>query len=56
MSLPVGLDDDGLPVGLQIMAPVLGEHAMFRVARALENDLGFDPVGRGPNSLTEALA
>ncbi len=56
MSLPVGLDDDGLPVGLQIMAPVLCEPVMLRVARALESDLGFDPAPRGPNSLTEVAA
>jgi aspartyl-tRNA(Asn)/glutamyl-tRNA(Gln) amidotransferase subunit A len=41
LSLPVGLDDAGLPVGLQVMAPVLGEAVLFRVARALEADLAF---------------
>ena len=51
MSLPVGLDEQGLPVGLQVMAPVLGEAVMFRVARALEADLAFDPFPRGRNSL-----
>ena len=51
LSLPVGLDDAGLPVGLQIMAPVLGEAVMFRVARALETDLAFDPTPAGPNAL-----
>jgi aspartyl-tRNA(Asn)/glutamyl-tRNA(Gln) amidotransferase subunit A len=43
LSLPVGLaDEDDLPVGLQLIAPVLGEAAMFRAAQALENDLAFD--------------
>ena len=51
LSVPVGLDDAGLPVGLQVMAPVLGEGVMFRVARALEADLALDPTPRGPNSL-----
>ena len=51
VSLPVGLDDSGLPVGLQIMAPALGEATMLRVARALEDDLHFDPTPRGPNAL-----
>ena len=51
MSLPVGLDEQGLPVGLQVMAPILGEAAMFRVARALEADLAFDPCPRGRNAL-----
>ncbi|MDV6013518.1 Asp-tRNA(Asn)/Glu-tRNA(Gln) amidotransferase subunit GatA [Haloechinothrix sp. LS1_15] len=37
MSVPSGLsDDDGLPVGLQIMAPALAEDSMYRVAAAYE--------------------
>ncbi|MBW4716581.1 Asp-tRNA(Asn)/Glu-tRNA(Gln) amidotransferase subunit GatA [Saccharothrix obliqua] len=37
MSVPSGLsDEDGLPVGLQIMAPALQEHRMYRVAAAYE--------------------
>jgi aspartyl-tRNA(Asn)/glutamyl-tRNA(Gln) amidotransferase subunit A len=41
MSVPSGLavDEDGgagLPVGLQVMAPALGEAAMYRVAAAFE--------------------
>jgi aspartyl-tRNA(Asn)/glutamyl-tRNA(Gln) amidotransferase subunit A len=51
LSLPAGLDDQGLPVGVQIMAPVLGEQIMFRVARALEAELAFDPTPRGKNAL-----
>jgi aspartyl-tRNA(Asn)/glutamyl-tRNA(Gln) amidotransferase subunit A len=35
ISVPTGLAD-GLPVGLQIMAPALGEAAMYRVAAAYE--------------------
>ncbi len=31
--------DDGLPIGIQIMAPALGERTMFRVAAALERSL-----------------
>ena len=31
-----GDGDDGLPIGVQIMAPALGEATMFRVAAALE--------------------
>ena len=51
LSLPVGLDDAGLPVGMQVMAPVLGEQVMLRVAAALEADLALDPVPRGPAAL-----
>ncbi|MBB5955413.1 aspartyl-tRNA(Asn)/glutamyl-tRNA(Gln) amidotransferase subunit A [Saccharothrix tamanrassetensis] len=37
MSVPSGLsDEDGLPVGLQVMAPALQEHRMYRVAAAYE--------------------
>jgi aspartyl-tRNA(Asn)/glutamyl-tRNA(Gln) amidotransferase subunit A len=36
LSIPSGLADDGLPVGLQIMAPALGEAVMYRVAAAYE--------------------
>jgi len=36
MSVPFGVGDDGLPVGVQVMAPGLGEPVMFRVAAALE--------------------
>jgi aspartyl-tRNA(Asn)/glutamyl-tRNA(Gln) amidotransferase subunit A len=51
VSVPVGLDDHGLPVGLQVMAPLLGEATMLRVARALEADLDLDLTPRGPNAL-----
>ena len=36
MSVPFGTGDDGLPVGVQVMAPALGEPTMFRVAAAIE--------------------
>ena len=36
MSVPFGTGDDGMPVGVQVMAPTLGEPVMFRVAAALE--------------------
>jgi aspartyl-tRNA(Asn)/glutamyl-tRNA(Gln) amidotransferase subunit A len=36
MSVPFGSGDDGLPVGVQVMAPSLGEETMFQVAAALE--------------------
>ena len=39
MSVPYGTGDDGLPVGVQVMAPALGEQVMFRVAAALEASL-----------------
>ncbi len=36
MSVPYGSGDDGLPVGVQVMAPTRGEAVMFRAAAALE--------------------
>jgi aspartyl-tRNA(Asn)/glutamyl-tRNA(Gln) amidotransferase subunit A len=36
MSVPFGTGADGLPVGVQILAPALGEAVMFRVAADLE--------------------
>jgi aspartyl-tRNA(Asn)/glutamyl-tRNA(Gln) amidotransferase subunit A len=43
LSVPCGLSpDDGLPVGLQIMAPVLADDRLYRVAAALEAALDRD--------------
>ena len=39
MSVPYGTGADGLPVGVQVLAPALGEPVMFRVAAALERSL-----------------
>jgi aspartyl-tRNA(Asn)/glutamyl-tRNA(Gln) amidotransferase subunit A len=36
ISIPFGTGDDGLPVGVQVMAPALGEVAMFRASAAVE--------------------
>jgi aspartyl-tRNA(Asn)/glutamyl-tRNA(Gln) amidotransferase subunit A len=40
ISVPFGVGDDGLPVGVQIMANALDEITMFRVAAALEGAAG----------------
>jgi aspartyl-tRNA(Asn)/glutamyl-tRNA(Gln) amidotransferase subunit A len=36
LSVPFGTGNDGLPVGVQVLAPALGEALMFRVARVVE--------------------
>jgi aspartyl-tRNA(Asn)/glutamyl-tRNA(Gln) amidotransferase subunit A len=36
MSVPFGSGDDGLPVGIQVLAPALQEATMFRTAAELE--------------------
>jgi aspartyl-tRNA(Asn)/glutamyl-tRNA(Gln) amidotransferase subunit A len=40
LSVPCGLADDGLPVGLQVMAPVMRDDRIYRVAAAVEGALG----------------
>jgi aspartyl-tRNA(Asn)/glutamyl-tRNA(Gln) amidotransferase subunit A len=39
ISVPCGLSE-GLPVGLQVMAPTMGDDRMYRVAAALESAVG----------------
>jgi aspartyl-tRNA(Asn)/glutamyl-tRNA(Gln) amidotransferase subunit A len=39
ISVPYGTGADGMPVGVQVLAPALGEPVMFRAARALEGSL-----------------
>jgi aspartyl-tRNA(Asn)/glutamyl-tRNA(Gln) amidotransferase subunit A len=51
MSMPVGFDEAGLPVGLQLVGPLLGEARMLRAAAALEADLALDLTPRGANAL-----
>ena len=46
ISVPSGLSD-GLPVGLQIMAPALADDRCYRVAAALEAALTADRGDRG---------
>ncbi len=58
ISVPCGLaDEDGLPVGLQIMAPVLGDDRVYRVGaaveRALQDRWGGPLLAQAPE-LTEA--
>jgi aspartyl-tRNA(Asn)/glutamyl-tRNA(Gln) amidotransferase subunit A len=43
ISVPFGTGEAGLPVGVQVLAPALGEAVMFRVAAALE--AGAPPAG-----------
>ena len=53
ISVPCGLaDEDGLPVGLQIMAPVLADDRVYRVGaaveKALEDRWGGPLLGKAP--------
>jgi aspartyl-tRNA(Asn)/glutamyl-tRNA(Gln) amidotransferase subunit A len=44
LSVPCGLADDGLPVGLQVMAPVMADDRIYRVAAAVERALGNETL------------
>ncbi len=41
ISVPAGLDDDGLPLGLHLIANAFEEETLFRVAGVLEAAAGF---------------
>jgi aspartyl-tRNA(Asn)/glutamyl-tRNA(Gln) amidotransferase subunit A len=48
ISIPSGLTEEGLPLGMQIIGPRLGEEAVFAAAAALERELSFpDELPRG---------
>ncbi len=57
LSLPAGLAEapdapgTALPVGLQVMAPLLRDDLMFRVAWAFEQDRGFAAIPTGPRAV-----
>jgi aspartyl-tRNA(Asn)/glutamyl-tRNA(Gln) amidotransferase subunit A len=46
VSVPYALSPEGLPIGVQVLAPALGESVMMRVAQSLEAAAG--PGVRGP--------
>lgn len=41
MSIPAGLDANGLPLGLQILAPAFGEEAMLQIGGIIEESASF---------------
>ncbi len=51
ISVPSGVDANGLPIGFQVMAPALGEAVLFRVAGEVERIAGV--MGR---PVVEAVA
>lgn len=41
MSLPIGLSEDGLPLGMQLIGKAFDEATIFKAASALEKDIDF---------------
>ena len=37
MSIPMGLNPEGLPIGLQIIAPRFGENLLFEIGKKYQN-------------------
>jgi aspartyl-tRNA(Asn)/glutamyl-tRNA(Gln) amidotransferase subunit A len=50
ISVPFGVGDDGLPIGVQILAPALGDAAMYRVAAVLEDAMAAGTAGEEATS------
>ncbi len=44
ISVPAGLSDNGLPLGLHLIGRAFDEETMFRAAGVLEQAAGFDAV------------
>lgn len=42
ISVPVGFDENGLPIGTQLMAKPFDEQSLFDVAAVIEKNVGFD--------------
>ncbi len=42
LSLPCGLDNDGMPIGLQIVGPAFAEEKLLNAAYKLEQEVNFD--------------
>ena len=56
ISVPSGVDGAGLPIGVQVLAPALGEAVLLRAARALEAGFAFTArPDLGDANLGEAL-
>ena len=45
LSMPCGEDEEGMPVGLQLMGPAFSEAKLYRAAYALEQELNMDEKG-----------
>lgn len=53
MSLPIGLGENGMPVGVQIMAPLLRDDVLYQVAYAIEQ---APLIPTGPRAIAKVNA
>jgi amidase len=42
--VPCGLDSEGLPIGIQVIAAPFHEHQCLRIAQEIQNQLDFFPI------------
>jgi aspartyl-tRNA(Asn)/glutamyl-tRNA(Gln) amidotransferase subunit A len=50
LSVPCGLDDDALPIGIQIIGRPFAEHTILRVGHSLENISGWTELTAVPGT------
>ena len=48
LALPAGLDEAGMPLGLQLIGPLRGDHRLLSMAAAVESFFDADPLLRRP--------
>jgi aspartyl-tRNA(Asn)/glutamyl-tRNA(Gln) amidotransferase subunit A len=41
ISIPCGMDSNGMPIGMQLAAPAFREHKLLRIARMYETASGI---------------
>jgi aspartyl-tRNA(Asn)/glutamyl-tRNA(Gln) amidotransferase subunit A len=41
VSIPIGLSKNGMPLGLQLMAPNFSERTLLNVAKIIESEVKF---------------
>lgn len=41
VSIPIGLSNNGMPLGLQLMAPNFSERILLNVAKVIESEVDF---------------
>lgn len=46
ISIPCGFDNSGMPIGLQLLAPVLGEEKLLQTAYAFEQATDFNKIAK----------